>query len=79
MPLSSAFEVEGGKFLGGLFGVLKNEVTSSGTPILRLMMDFRPINENFLNLGVTCALCQSSHSFFNWKCAHMKKSLFLRF
>ena len=51
MPLSSAFEVEGGKILGGLFGVPKNEVTSSGTPILRLIMDFRPINENFLNLG----------------------------
>ena len=55
MPLSSAFEVEGGKILGVLFGVPKNEVTSSGTPILRLMMGFRPINENFLNLGVTCA------------------------
>ena len=51
MPLSSAFEVKGGKILGGLFGVPKNESTDSGVPILRLIMDFRPINENFLNLG----------------------------
>ena len=51
MPLSDAFEVNGGKILGGLFGVPKGEEPPSGIPILRLIMDFRPINENFLGLG----------------------------
>ena len=51
MPLASAVEVNGGKILGGMFGVPKHEFTQNGVPILRLIMDFRPINENFLNLG----------------------------
>ena len=51
MPLSEAFCVEGQPILGGLFGVPKNEWTQDGTEVLRLIMDLRPINENFLPLG----------------------------
>ena len=51
MPLSEAFCVEGQPVLGGIFGVPKNETTAEGVDILRLIMDLRPINECFLNLG----------------------------
>ena len=51
MPLSEALVVDGQPILGGMFGVPKNEPTAAGIPILRLIMDFRPINENFLSLG----------------------------
>ena len=51
MPLADAFKVDGQPILGGIFGVPKNESTESGIPILRLIMDLRPINENFLPLG----------------------------
>ena len=51
MPLSQAFSVLGQPILGGLFGVPKQERTSSGHEILRLIMDLRPINQNFLSLG----------------------------
>ena len=51
MPLSEAFCVEGQPVLGGIFGVPKNERTPEGVDILRLIMDLRPINECFLNLG----------------------------
>ena len=37
--------------MGGLFGVPKNETTPDGIEVLRLIMDLRPINENFLPLG----------------------------
>ena len=51
MPLSEAFCVEGQPVLGGIFGVPKHEKPSEGVDILRLIMDLRPINECFLNLG----------------------------
>ena len=51
MPLSEAFCVQGQPMLGGLFGVPKNEVTPQGAEVLRLTIDLRPINENFLPLG----------------------------
>lgn len=51
MPLSEAFKVGGQPILGGLFGVPKNETTPDGIEVLRLIMDLRPINENFLPLG----------------------------
>ena len=51
MPLSEAYCVEGQPVLGGIFGVPKHEKTSEGVDILRLIMDLRPINECFLNLG----------------------------
>ena len=51
MPLSEAFKVGGQPILGGLFGVPKNETTPDGVEVLRLIMDLRPVNENFLPLG----------------------------
>lgn len=51
MPLSKVFRVNNQPILGGIFGVPKNETSEDGHPILRLIMDFRPINENFLSLG----------------------------
>lgn len=51
MPLDEAFRVDGSPILGGLFGVPKNEEKPDGTPIVRLIMDLRPINQNFLPLG----------------------------
>ena len=50
MPLEEAFKVQNQPILGGLFGVPKNESTPEGVPVLRLIMDLRPINENFLAL-----------------------------
>ena len=51
MPLSDVLHVDGAPILGGMFGVPKNETTAEGIEILRLIMDFRPCNENFLHLG----------------------------
>ena len=51
MPLSDVLHVDGAPILGGMFGVPKNETTAEGIDILRLIMDFRPCNENFLHLG----------------------------
>lgn len=51
MPLSDCFHVDDKPILGGLFGVPKDEVTKDGVEILRLIMDLRPINANFLALG----------------------------
>ena len=51
MPLDEVFKVDGSPILGGLFGVPKNEEKPDGTPILRLIMDLRPVNQNFLPLG----------------------------
>ena len=43
MPLSEVFRVNNEP----IFGVPKNEISEDGHSILRLIMDFRPINENF--------------------------------
>jgi len=51
IPESKAFQVQGSPILGGLFGVPKNETKEDGTAILRLIMDLRPVNQNFLPLG----------------------------
>lgn len=51
MPLRDCFHVDNKPILGGLFGVPKDEVTKDGVEILRLIMDLRPINANFLALG----------------------------
>lgn len=51
MPLSEVFSVDGSPILGGLFGVPKGESKDDGTPILRLIMDLRAINQNFISLG----------------------------
>jgi len=50
MPLSEAFCVGGQPVLGELFEVPKSVFTSQGVEVLRLIMDLRPINENFLPL-----------------------------
>ena len=42
------FHVHGSPCLGGLFGVPKHETTPDGHEVLRLIMDLRPINRNFL-------------------------------
>ncbi|CAE7423199.1 unnamed protein product, partial [Symbiodinium sp. KB8] len=46
IPLSQVIHVGGKPVLGGLFGVPKNEVVE-GVPVLRLIMDLRPINQLF--------------------------------
>ena len=51
IPLKEVFHVGGSPILGGIFGVPKGETTPAGVPILRLIMDLRPINQNFIPLG----------------------------
>ena len=46
IPLSQVIHVDGKPVLGGLFGVPKNEEVD-GVPVLRLIMDLRPINKLF--------------------------------
>ena len=46
IPLSDVIHVEGRPILGGLFGVPKMEEVD-GVPVLRLIMDLRPINQLF--------------------------------
>ena len=46
IPLSKVLHVEGKPILGGLFGVPKMEEVG-GVPVLRLIMDLRPINQLF--------------------------------
>ena len=53
IPVENVFHVNGSPILGGLFGVPKGEVKACGTPILRLIMDLRGINQNFLSLEGT--------------------------
>lgn len=50
-PLENVFRVDDKPVLGGIFGVPKGEETKDGVEILRLIMDLRPINCNFLSLG----------------------------
>lgn len=42
-PLEQVIKVDGRPVLGGLFGVPKNEEVD-GIPVLRLIMDLRPVN-----------------------------------
>ena len=46
IPLSQVLHVQGKPVLGGLFGVPKMEEVD-GVPVLRLIMDLRPINQLF--------------------------------
>ncbi|CAE7612103.1 unnamed protein product [Symbiodinium sp. CCMP2592] len=46
IPLSQVIHVQGKPILGGLFGVPKMEEID-GVPVLRLIMDLRPINQLF--------------------------------
>ena len=46
IPLSKVLHVDGKPILGGLFGVPKME-EADGIPVLRLIMDLRPINQCF--------------------------------
>ena len=46
IPLDQVIHVSGKPVLGGLFGVPKNEEVD-GIPVLRLIMDLRPINKLF--------------------------------
>ena len=48
---SEIFCVDERPIMGGIFGVEKGEKTPEGIDILRLIMDLRPINANFLNLN----------------------------
>ena len=48
---SEIFCVDERPIMGGIFGVEKGEKTPEGIDILRLNMDLRPINANFLNLN----------------------------
>ena len=50
IPLSEVIRVEGKPILGGLFGVPKNEEIG-GVPVLRLIMDLRPINQLFESIA----------------------------
>ena len=50
-PLENVFRVDDKPILGGIFGVPKGETTKDGVETLRLIMDLRPINCNFLSLG----------------------------
>ena len=51
MAMEDIFQVDGKPILGGIFGVPKDEIGEDGVEILRLIMDLRPINANFLGLG----------------------------
>ena len=46
IPLSQVLHVQGRPILGGLFGVPKAEEIN-GVPVLRLIMDLRPVNQLF--------------------------------
>ena len=45
MPVDELFHVSGHPVLSGLFGVTKNEFTSSGVEHLRLIMNLTPLND----------------------------------
>ena len=45
MPVDELFHVNGQPVLSGLFGVTKNEFTSSGVEHLRLIMNLTPVND----------------------------------
>ena len=48
IAVEDVFHVHGSPCLGGLCGVPKHETTPDGHEVLRLIMDLRPINRNFL-------------------------------
>ena len=50
IPVSEVLHVDGKPILGGLFGVPKME-EADGVPVLRLIMDLRPINQCFESIA----------------------------